>query len=329
MSLQAKPKQAQLITIFGGSGFIGRHLIQKLAAQGYRIRVGVRRPDLAGHLQPLGVVGQIMPVQANVRFPQSLESACQGADIVINLAGILTPSGNQSFYAVHEFGAKAVAQAAAKANVSRLVHMSAIGADVNATSKYLKSKGVGEENVIKAFPSATIVRPSLVFGPEDMFFNQFAELARFSPVLPLIGGGHTKYQPIYVGDVAKAVANILDISTTGGKIYELGGPEILSFKQLLQFILKTTKRKRLLVRLPWFIAKLKGRVLGLLPNPILTYDHVIMMQSDNVVSDEAKEARCTLQDLGINGETIAAQVPAYLYRYKKFGQYTETGNSTI
>ena len=329
MSLQAKSKQTQLITIFGGSGFIGRHLIQNLAAQGYRIRVGVRRPDLAGHLQPLGVVGQIMPVQANVRFPQSLESACQGADIVINLAGILNPSGNQSFYAVHEFGAKAVAQAAAKANVSKLIHMSAIGADVNAASKYLKSKGVGEENILNAFPSATIVRPSLVFGPEDMFFNRFAELARFSPVLPLIGGGRTKYQPVYVGDVAKAISNILDSASSQGKVYELGGPEVLSLKQLLQFIIKTTKRTRLLVPMPWFMAKLTGRVLGLLPNPMLTYDHVIMMQSDNVVSDEAKKAHCTLQDLGINGETVAAQVPAYLYRYKKFGQYTETGNSTI
>ncbi len=329
MSKQIKSKQTKLITIFGGSGFIGRHLVQNLAAQGYRIRVGVRRPDLAGRLQPLGSVGQIMPVQANVRFPKSLESACQGADIVINLTGILSPTGNQSFEAVHEFGAGAVAKAAANANASTLLHLSAIGADKNGASIYHKSKGAGEENVLKAFPKAIIVRPSIVFGPEDAFFNKFAELARFSPILPLIGGGTTKFQPVYVGDVAEAISKLLENAGSQGKIYELGGPEVLSFEQLLRFITKTIERKRLLVPVPWFVAKLMGSVLGILPSPMLTRDQVIILQSDNVVSDTAEKDHRSLQGLGIKGETIASQVPSYLYRYKKFGQYTETGNSTI
>jgi len=324
-----KQANGQLITIIGGSGFVGRHLVQKLASQGYRIRIGVRRPDLAGHLQPLGGVGQIMPVQANVRFPTSLDSACQGADVVINLTGILASSGNQNFQTVHELGAQAVAKAAKRAGAKKLIHMSAIGADENADSAYGHSKATGEAMVKKAFAGAIIVRPSLVFGPEDGFFNKFADMARFSMILPLIGGGTTKFQPVFVGDVAKAIATLVNGDDFSGKTFELGGPQVFSFKELLNFILETTERKRLLLPVPWFAAKIMGSVLGALPYTLLTRDQVIMLESDNVVSEQAQKDGRTLEGLAIKSETIAAQVPSYLYRYKKFGQFTETGNSSI
>ena len=319
----------QLITIIGGTGFVGRHLVQKLASQGYRIRIGVRRPDLAGHLQPLGGVGQIMPVQANVRFPASLQSACQGADIVINLTGILAESGNQSFEAVHEFGAEAIAKAATQAGAQKLIHMSAIGADENSSSAYGQSKARGEAMVKKAFPGASIIRPSIVFGPEDEFFNKFADMARFSMVLPLIGGGNTKFQPVFVGDVANAISKIVNSDNLAGKTFELGGPQVFSFKELLDFVLETTERKRILLPIPWFAAKAMGSVLGFLPYSLLTRDQVLMLETDNVVSEQAQKQGWTLDGLDIKPETIASQVPSYLFRYKKFGQFTETGNSSI
>ncbi len=324
-----KQANRQLITIIGGSGFVGRHLVQKLASQGYRIRIGVRRPDLAGHLQPMGSVGQIMPVQANVRFPASLDSACQNADVVINLTGVLTGKGTQSFEAVHEFGAEAIAKAAARAGAKKFIHMSAIGADENADSTYGSSKAAGEKLVKSAFPSATIIRPSIIFGQEDGFFNKFAEMARFSMVLPLIGGGETKFQPVFVGDVADAISTIVNNEKFAGTTFELGGPQVFSFKELLQFILETVERKRLLLPIPWFVAKIMGSVLGFLPYSLLTRDQVVMLETDNVVSDQAQKEGRTLEGLGIKPETIAAQVPSYLYRYKKFGQFTETGNSSI
>jgi NADH dehydrogenase len=318
-----------LITIFGGSGFIGRHLVQKLASQGHRLRIGVRRPDLAVHLQPLGGVGQIKPVQANVRYPKSLAAACHGADVVINLTGVLSQTRTQSFEAVHEFGATAIAKAAKAGGAGKLIHMSAIGADKDAASAYGKSKYAGEQGVAKAFPGVVILRPSVVFGPEDEFFNKFAELTRFSMVLPLIGGGKTKFQPVYVGDVAEAVAKIVATNSFDGKIFELGGSQVFTFKQLLDFILTTTERKRLLVPVPWFVAKPLGSILSLLPGPLLTRDQVVMLQSDNVVSEAAAMQKRTLEGLGIVPETIATRVPPYLFRYKKFGQFTETGSSSI
>lgn len=324
-----KQANRQLITIIGGSGFVGRHLVQKLAAQDYRIRIGVRRPDLAGHLQPLGGVGQIMPVQANVRFPASLESACQNADVVINLTGILADSGAQNFEAVHEFGAGAVAKAAKTAGVKKLIHMSAIGADKNATSAYGRSKATGEENVKAAFDGAIIFRPSIIFGQEDGFFNKFADLARFSMVLPLIGGGATKFQPVFVEDVAEAFSKAVNSNEFNGKTIELGGPQVFSFKELLEYILATTERSRILLPVPWFAARIMGSVLGFLPYSLLSRDQVAMLETDNVVSQEAEQQGRTLDGMGIKAETIAAHVPAYLYRYKKFGQFTESGNSSI
>jgi len=324
-------KQAsnKLITIIGGSGFVGRHLVQTLAKQGYRIRIGVRRPDLTGHLQPLGGVGQIMPVQVNVRFPDSIESACQDADVVINLTGILAQSGAQTFEAVHQFGAKAVALAAAQVGAKKLIHMSAIGADENSSSAYGRSKAIGETLVKEAFANATIIRPSIIFGHEDKFFNKIAELARFSMFIPLIGGGSTRFQPVFVGNVAEAIATIVNSDQMTGKIVELGGPQVFSFKELVEFTLKVTERKRILVPLPWAIAKMVGSVLGALPLSLLTRDQVLMLETDNIVSDQAQKQRRTLDGLGIEPEAIAAQVPGYLFRYRKFGQFTETGNSNI
>ncbi len=319
----------QLITIIGGSGFVGRHLVQKLAAQDYRLRIGVRRPDLAGHLQPLGGVGQIMPVQANVRFPASLASACQGADIVINLTGVLNSSGAQSFEAVHEFGAGAVAKAAKAAGAKKLVHMSAIGADDNSPAAYGRSKAAGENNAKEAFDGVTIIRPSIVFGPEDGFFNKFAEMARFSMVLPLIGGGKTKFQPVFVGDIALAIAEIVRGDKFSGKTIELGGPQVFSFRELMEFILKGTERKRLLLPIPWFAARAMGSVLGMLPFSLLTRDQVALLGTDNVVSQLAQKENRTFDGLQIQPETIAAHVPSYLFRYKKSGQFTESGNSSI
>jgi len=319
----------QLITIIGGSGFVGRHLVQNLAAQGYRIRIGVRRPDLTGHLQPLGGVGQIMPVQANVRYPASLASACQGADIVINLTGILASSGAQSFEAVHAAGSGAVAKAAKEAGADKMIHMSAIGADQDSSSAYGRSKAIGEENVKRVFKGATIIRPSIVFGPEDGFFNKFADMARFSPALPLIGGGETKFQPVFVGDVARAFSEVAKSDRFNGKTLELGGPEIFSFRQLLEYILQITERKRILMPIPWFAARAMGSVFGRLPYSLITRDQVAMLETDNVVSERAQKDGRTLKGMGIKPETIAAHVPSYLYRYKKFGQFTESGNSSI
>src|SRR5688572_23634130 len=235
-----------LITVFGGSGFLGRHVVRALCKRGYRIRVAVRRPELAGHLQPLGRVGQIHAVQANLRYPRSVEAAVRGAAVAINLVGILFERGRQRFEAVQAFGAEAVALAAAQLG-ARVVHVSAIGANADSPSSYARSKSEGERLVLAAQPSATIFRPSIVFGPEDDFFNRFASLARFLPALPLVGGGHTRFQPVYVGDVAAAVAAAVEGRTTPGATYELGGPEVKTFRELMQYVLATTGRNRLLM----------------------------------------------------------------------------------
>src|SRR5216684_1277320 len=242
-----------LVTVFGGSGFLGRHVVRALAKLGYRIRVAVRRPELAGFLQPLGQVGQIHAVQANVRHSASVEAAARDADVVINLVGILFERGRQKFDAVQAFGAEAVALSAA-AFGARMVHVSAIGADEHAPSHYARSKAVGERLVLAAVPSAVILRPSVLFGPEDDFFNKFAAIARFSPALPLIGGGHTRFQPVFAGDVASAVVAAIEGRAKDGEIYELGGPEARSFKELMQFMLATIERQRLLVPLPFALA---------------------------------------------------------------------------
>ena len=314
-----------LVTVFGGSGFIGRSVVRALCKRDYRIRVAVRRPELAGHLQPLGKVGQIHAVQANLRYPASVDAAMRGADIAINLVGILAPSGAQTFDAVQAEGAGTVAKAAAAVG-ARMIHVSAIGTDANSTSRYARTKAAGEQAVLSAVPSATILRPSVVFGPEDDFTNRFAALARMSPALPLIGGGTTKLQPVYVGDVATAVAEAVDGKTKAGATYELGGPEVLSMREIMEFILATTERDRMLVTLPFALAKLQALLLQFAPGAFkLTPDQVELLRGDNVVSEAAKSAGLTLEGLGIAPDSLEAIAPQYLWRFRKTGQFAQKG----
>ena len=309
-----------LVTVFGGSGFLGRHVVRALAREGYRIRPAVRRPDLAFHLQPLGRVGQIHAVQANLRYPASVEAAVRGADVVINLVGILFERGKQRFEAVQAEGAQQVAQAAAAAG-ARVIHVSALGADPNSTSSYARSKAAGEAAVFAAAPDATIFRPSIVFGPEDDFFNRFGAMARMSPALPLIGGGQTKFQPVFVGDVAKAILKAVGGAAKGGAIYELGGPEVKSFRELMEYVLAVTERRRLLVPLPFWLARLQAFFLQFMPTPLLTPDQVELLRTDNVVSQAAIAEGRTLETLGIEPAALEAIVPSYLWRFRKTGQF--------
>ena len=326
--MTAQSNADTLITIFGGSGFLGRHVVRALAKQEYRIRIAVRRPDLAGHLQPLGRVGQIHAVQANVRHRPSVAAAVRGSDVVINLVGILFESGRQRFDAVQSVGAEAVALAAAAHN-ARMIHVSAIGADENSSAAYARAKARGEKLVLAATPEATIFRPSILFGPNDDFFNRFAGIARLSPVLPLVGGGHTRFQPVFAGDVADAIAKAVGGGTRPGTIYELGGPEVFTFKELMEFVLATIERHRLLVPLPFGLARLQATIfelvarlpLRVLSKPLLTRDQVELLRTDNVVSDTAHQEGRTLEGLGIAPRAIAAIVPTYLWRFRKTGQF--------
>jgi uncharacterized protein YbjT (DUF2867 family) len=314
----------KLITVFGGSGFLGRHLVRALAKRHYRIRVAVRRPDLAGHLQPLGRVGQIHAVQANVRYPQSVEAAVRDADVAVNLVGILYERGRQRFGTVQGFGAEQIALAAA-AHGARMVHVSAIGAAENSSAAYARAKAAGERAVLAATPGAHVFRPSIMFGPEDEFFNKFAAMARLLPALPLIGGGETKFQPVFVGDVAEAIARAVDGNARPGTTYELGGPEVRSFKQLMEYMLATIERKRLLIPLPFPLAKLQAQLLQYMPKPLLTPDQVELLKVDNVVSAAAEREHRTLKALGIEPAAMEAVVPSYLWRFRKTGQFRVRG----
>jgi NADH dehydrogenase len=322
-------KADRLVTVFGGSGFIGRHLVRALAKAGWRVRVATRRPDLAFFLQPSGKVGQIHAVQANIRYPDSVAAALRGATAAINLVGILSPSGTQTFDAIQHLGAEAVAAAAATAGIRHFVQMSAIGADPAGASLYAKTKAEGERAVRQAFPSATILRPSVVFGPEDDFFNRFASMAQIMPVLPAIGGGETKLQPVFVDDVAEAVLRSLDESASG-KIYELGGPEIVTLRDLMAYVLTVTGRKGFVAPLPFPLAMLIGfgseiaakLSLGLLPASI-TRDQVELLRHDNIVSPAALAEGRTLTGLGITPCSYETIVPTYLYRFRKTGQFAD------
>jgi NADH dehydrogenase len=309
-----------LVTVFGGSGFLGRHVVRALAREGYRVRPAVRRPDLAFHLQPMGRVGQIHAVQANLRYPQSIEAAVRGADVVINLVGILFERGKQRFEAVHAEGAHAVARAAA-AEGARMVHVSALGAEAGSSSLYARSKAAGEAAVLGAMPGATIFRPSILFGPEDDFFNRFAAMARVSPALPLVGGGSTRFQPVFVGDVARAIARAVGGGAKGGTIYELGGPEVKTFRELMEYVLAVTERRRLLVPLPFAIARLQAWFLQYMPTPLLTPDQVELLRHDNVVTQAAGAEGRSIEALGIEPAAIDAIVPGYLWRFRKTGQF--------
>lgn len=321
MTLSNVPK---LVTIFGGSGFLGRHIVRVLAKRGYRIRVAVRRPDLAFHLQPLGNMGQIVSVQANLRYRKSIDAAVQGSDHVINCVGVLHEVGRNKFDAVQDFGARAVAEACRNAGV-KLTHISAIGADADSKSAYARTKAKAEKAVLSLLPDAVVYRPSVMFGPEDGFYNKFADMARIAPALPLVGGGNTKFQPVFVDDVAEAVARAVEGRVEGGKIYELGGAEVKSFKEIIEDILRITCREKTLVPLPFFAASIIGGIASLIPfiTPPITADQVTLLKSDNVVSEAAKKEGRTLEGLGIKPTLADAILPSYLIRYRPEGQFTQ------
>ena len=307
----------KLVTVFGGSGFVGRHVVRALAKRGYRVRVACRRPDLAGHLQPLGNVGQIQPVQANLRVRWSVDRAVEDADHVVNLVGILFEAGKQTFRRRAGFRRPRRRRSGAGAGESGLTHVSAIGADAESRSVYARTKARGEQAVLETVKDAVVFRPSIMFGPEDGFFNRFADMARYSPVLPLIGGGHTRFQPVYVGDVAEAIARSVDGKVKGGQIYELGGPEVMTFRACMEEMLEVIGRKRRLVPMPWWLAELQAAILGLLPNPLLTTRPGDAAARATMSSPtQAEGDGRTLAGLGIQPQSPAAILPTYLWRYR-------------
>ena len=324
LDVNARWEQGGIVTVLGGSGFVGRHAVRALANDGWRIRAAVRRPDLAGYLQPMGDVGQIHAVQANVRYPDSVRRAVEGAEAVVNLVGVLYKSGPQTFHAVHVAGARAAAKAAKQAGAKTFVHISAIGADRKSWGKYGRTKAAGEAAVLAEFPEAIILRPSLVFGPEDQLFNRFAAMARLSPFLPLLGGGKTLMQPVYVGDVGAAVAAAVRGEAKPRTIYELGGPEVITFRRLMDLVQEWTGRRRWYIRIPFWAAQVGAFLTAPLPNSMrpLTVDQVRMLTEPNVVSEGAIKERRTLAGLGINHpHTMAAIVPSYLERFRPHGQF--------
>ena len=309
--------ESRQVTIFGGSGFLGRYAVRALAKKGWRIKIACRHPNRAFFLRPLGQVGQIGFLKCDIAEAEAVGHALKGSEAAINLAGILYPRG-QAFESVHAAGAQNIAEAATRQGLQALVHVSAIGADSESDSQYAATKGEGEERVRAAFPAAAILRPSLIFGPEDQFFNRFASLARFLPALPLIGGGHTRFQPVFVGDVAQAVAAALEAPDAQSRTYELGGPTIYTFKELMQIMLGEIERKRLLAPLPFGLATLSAFFLQLAPTPLITPDQVKLLRQDNVVSPAAR----TIAELGIAPTTVEAEVPTYLWRFRPKGEYS-------
>jgi NADH dehydrogenase len=327
---EATREANRLATVFGGSGFLGRYIVRALVHQGWRIRVGVRRPDLAAFLQPIGGVGQIQPVQANLRFPDSIAAAIEGASAVVNATGVKAESGAQTYTAVHVDGALALVRAALTAGVSSYVHISGIGSGPNSASPYIASKGLGEEATRDTFPDAIVMRPSVVFGPEDDFFNRFAALACYSPVLPLLGGGGTRLQPIYVGDIGQAVAAALSGVAKPGVTYELGGPRTMTLREAAELTLRAIDRRRLLIGLPlgpsrWIAASTQfaaRATFGLFPKLLTTTrDQVDLLASDNVVSAEAEAEGRVLSALNVLPQAAEAIIPSYLARFRRTGQY--------
>jgi len=308
---------ARLVTVFGGSGFIGRYAVRQLARQGWRVNVAVRVAEGAKFLRTAGEVGQVTPLAVSVRDAKAVAAALAGAEAAVNLTGILYESGSQRFEAIHHQGAATIAAAAAQAGIARLVHVSAIGASPQSPAAYARSKAAGEAAVRAAFPAATILRPSVVFGPEDDFFNRFAAMALISPALPLIGGGRTRFQPVYVGDVAEAVCRALSDPATAGQTYELGGPSVYTFKELMELMLAQIHRRRCLVPLPFGLARLKATFLQMLPAPLLTVDQVRMLERDNVVTPGVPG----LAELGIQPTALDAVLPTYLDRFRAGGRF--------
>ncbi|SDF56761.1 complex I NDUFA9 subunit family protein [Thalassobaculum litoreum] len=310
--------QGKLVTVFGASGFIGRNIVRELAQRGARVNAVCRDVEKAKFLKPMGVVGQVTPMRADVTDAAAIARAVNGASMVVNLVGILHPSGRNTFDAVQATAPGVIAKAAKDVGAEAMVHVSAIGADADSSSKYARSKAEGEQAVRAAFPEATILRPSVVFGANDSFFNKFASLALLSPVLPLIGGGTTRFQPVYVDNVADAVMAALETPAAKGQTYELGGPEIYSFRELMEMVLKETNRKAKLVNLPFWAASIQATFLELLPSPMLTRDQVELLKSDNVVAADAK----TLADLGVKATPVEVIVPTYLDKFRPGGRYS-------
>ena len=324
----------RLVTVFGGSGFVGRHIVRALAREGWRVRVAVRRPDLAWFLRPLGAVGQIEPVQANLRYPDSVKAALVGASAVVNAVGIKSQSGRQNYEATHVFGAAEIGRAAANAGIGALIHVSGIGANAASSNAYIASKGRGEGALREAFPDAVVLRPSVVFGPEDEFFNRFAALARMLPALPLFGGGATKLQPVFAGDVGLAAAYALDNAATAGQTYELGGPDVMTLREAVELTLRVIERRRLLVPLPFPVSRLLARgteiasavSLGRFSKDFtVTRDQIDLLRFDNVVSAAAVAEGRTLRGLAIAPQGAETATPSYLYRFRKTGQYASSG----
>jgi NADH dehydrogenase len=311
---------ARVATVFGGSGFIGRYVVKRLAKEGWVVRVAGRDPEKAHFLQPLGNVGQIARLPVPIQDEDAIKWAVEGADAVINCIGILfEPGGKQTFEETQHRGPERIAKACKEAGVKRVVHVSAIGADKQSDSIYARTKALGEEKLFEHLPEATVLRPSIVIGPEDGFLNFFAQMARISPALPLIGGGKTRFQPVYVGDVADAAMAALHEPKTKGKVYELGGPKVYSFKQLMQLMLRQIRRKRLLLPIPFAVAQVQAGVAELLPKPLLTRDQVTLLKQDNVVGDKAK----TFKQLGLQPQAIEAILPTYLERYRPGGRFAK------
>ena len=315
-----------LAVLVGGSGFVGRYAAQQLARAGWRVRVAVRRPNEALQMRTYGDVGQVEPVQANIRDDASIARAVAGADVVINLVGVLFETGRQTFNAVQSEGAERVARLAKEAGVPRFVHVSAIGADAASRSDYARTKAEGEAGARKHYPNAVILRPSIIFGPEDQFFNRFAAMARFSPVIPVVGAA-TRFQPVFVEDVARAILAAATDPETDGQVFELGGPGVYTFDELMQMMLGVIHRRRFTLPLPFFIAGIQASLLdlipylslGLMPNSLLTRDQVRLLAKDNVVGD----AVGTFADLDVAPTTVEAVIPSYLYRYRPYGQYDD------
>ncbi|SCA55451.1 NADH-ubiquinone oxidoreductase 39 kDa subunit [Candidatus Terasakiella magnetica] len=322
----------RIATVFGGSGFLGRHIVKRLAEQGYTVRAAVRDVEAGMCLKPFGNPGQIILQACNVRNADMVARSVEGADVVFNLVGLLSQFGKQTFDAVHAEGAHNIAKACAEAGADNLIHVSALGANEESESQYARTKGAGEKAVLNVYPTATILRPSVVFGPEDNFFNKFAGIMRFTPALPVIGAplipdvkfdgdldinlygdGGAKLQPVYVGDVAQAAVNAIDNADAKGKTYELGGPEVMTFMGIMKRLLKHTQRNRILAPVAYPIAKILGGILGFLPKPLLTGDQVVMLETDNVVSEGA----LTLQDLGVEATLADVILPTYLCRFKE------------
>ena len=303
----------QKITVFGGTGFIGRHLVRRLAKAGHSVRIPTRDPDKALFLKPMGDVGQIVPVRCNPQADSSVAAALAGADVVINLMGILYETRRQKFQTVHVEDAARLARLAKEHGVHRLLHLSALGAHSHSPSRYARTKALGEQAVRTFFPHATLFRPSIVFGPEDGFFNLFAGLARLSPILPLIGGGTTRFQPVYVGDVAEALVTALENPATAGQLYELAGPQIYTFRALLEMMLRDTGQRCGLVSIPWCLAKFQAAFLEKLPAPLLTRDQVELLKRDNIADSQQKN----LRSLGLTATPLEIILPTYLGRFRK------------